>query len=181
MKRLIIFSLFVLAVSLVQAQFSKASLQASGLTCAMCSKAVKTALEKVSFVKEVKVDIKNQEYNLLFSNESNIDFDVLKQAVEDAGFSVASLKVTTNFEQLKLQKDAHVQLNGSTFHFLNANDQTLNGEKVMTIVDKNFLTAKEFKKISATTKMKCLQSGKAESCCTEKGIAEQTRIYHVTI
>ena len=51
-------------------QFSKASLQASGLTCSMCSKAVKVALEKVPFVQEVKVNIKSQEYAVVFKENS---------------------------------------------------------------------------------------------------------------
>ena len=33
-------------------QVSKVSLQASGLTCSMCSKAVKSALEEVGFVEK---------------------------------------------------------------------------------------------------------------------------------
>ena len=42
------------------AQFTNAALQASGLTCSMCSKAVKTALEKVPFVEKVQVNLKTQ-------------------------------------------------------------------------------------------------------------------------
>src|SRR4029079_19719538 len=84
-------------------QFSKASLQASGLTCAMCSKAVKVALEKVPFVQEVKVNIKNQEYTITFKEGSDPDFDALKKAVEDAGFSVASLIITGNFNNVNVE------------------------------------------------------------------------------
>src|ERR1044071_8054995 len=102
------------------AQFTGASLQASGLTCAMCSKAVKVALEKVPFVQEVKVNIKSQEYTITFKEGSDPDFDALKKAVEDAGFSVASLKVTGNFSNVNVEKDKHIQLDGKNFHFVNA-------------------------------------------------------------
>ena len=68
------------------------------------------------------------------------------------------------------------------FHFLNVKEQILAGENTLTIVDKNFLSAKEFKKISASSKMNCVQTGKAASCCmSEAGIKEGARIYHVTI
>ena len=162
-------------------QFSKASLQASGLTCAMCSKAVKVALEKVSFVKEVKVNIKNQEYAIAFKENSNADFDELKKAVEDAGFSVASLKITGNFSDVNVEKDKHLQLDGKNFHFVNSNTQVLNGEKTFTIVDKDFLSAKEYKKYSAATKMECIKTGKAGECCAKDGIHSQERVYHVII
>jgi len=162
-------------------QFSRASLQASGLTCAMCSKAVKAALEKVPFVKEVKVNIKNQEYSIAFKEDSKADFDELKKAVEDAGFSVASLKVTGNFTGVTVEKDKHLQLDGKNFHFVNSTTQVLNGEKTLTIVDKDFLSAKEYKKFSAATKMECIKTGKAGECCVKAAIHSEERVYHVII
>jgi len=162
-------------------QFSKATLQASGLTCSMCSKAVKVALEKVPFVQEVKVNIKSQEYTILFKENNNADFDALKKAVEDAGFSVASLKVTGNFSDVNVQKDKHLQLDGKNFHFVNSVDKVLNGEQTFTIVDKDFLSAKDFKKYSAATKMECIKTGKAGSCCAKDGIHADERVYHVII
>ena len=162
-------------------QFSKASLQASGLTCSMCSKAVKVALEKVPFVQEVKVDIKNQEYTIIFKENNNADFDALKKAVEDAGFSVASFKVTGNFSDVSVQKDKHLELDGKNFHFVSNSDKVLNGEQTLTIVDKDFLSAKDFKKFSAATKMECIKTGKTGNCCVKDGMHSEERVYHVII
>ena len=176
--------LFVIATALWiagYAQFSKASLQASGLTCSMCSKAVKVALEKVSFVQEVKVNIKNQEYAIVFKENSKADFDELKKAVEDAGFSVASLKVTGSFSSVNVEKDEHIQLDGKNFHFVNSGAKVLNGEQTLTIVDKDFLSAKEYKKFSAATKLECIKTGKAGECCMKDGIHSDERVYHVVI
>ena len=181
MKKLIILIVVVFISCVSFAQFSKAKLQASGLTCSMCSKAVKVALEKVPFVQEVKVDIKSQEYAITFKEGSNVEFDDLKKAVEDAGFSVASLKVTANFNDVKVEKDKHIQIGGKNFHFLNGADQSLNGERTLTIVDKNFVSAKEFKKVSTASHMECVQTGKAGSCCAKDGISADARVYHVTI
>ena len=50
MKKIIAVVVVAFVTVALQAQFSKATLQASGLTCSMCSKAVKVALEKVPFV-----------------------------------------------------------------------------------------------------------------------------------
>ena len=181
MKRML--SIVVLAFFSValKAQFTKASLQASGLTCAMCSKAVKVALEKVPFVQEVKVDIKNQQYNLVFKKGNNVDFDALSKAVEDAGFSVASFKATGDFSNVKAVKDSHAEVAGLNLHFLNGNNEELTGEKTITIVDKNFLSAKEFKKYASASKHACVQTGKADACCTKEGVAANSRVYHVII
>jgi len=181
MKKCILSFLIMATCIAGYSQFSKASLQASGLTCAMCSKAVKVALEKVSFVKEVKVNIKQQEYAIVFKENSKAEFDELKKAVEDAGFSVASLKVTGSFSDVNVEKDKHIQLDGKNFHFVSSNSQVLNGEKTFTIVDKDFLSAKEYKKYSTATKMECIKTGKAGECCVKDGIHSEERVYHVII
>ncbi|HEY5774396.1 MAG TPA: heavy metal-associated domain-containing protein, partial [Chitinophagaceae bacterium] len=80
MKKIIAVVVVAFVTVALQAQFSKATLQASGLTCSMCSKAVKVALEKVPFVQEVKVNIKSQEYTVIFKENNNADFDALKKA-----------------------------------------------------------------------------------------------------
>lgn len=176
---LIIVVLFT-AVS-VKAQFSKASLQATGLTCAMCSNAVNKALQKLSFVESVRSDIKNSSFSIVFKQNAGVNIDALKAAVEDAGFSVGSLKLSGAFSDLKVANDQHVRIGNDNFHFLDVNNQTLNGEQTLTVVDKDFVTARIFKKYSASTKKSCVKTGKTASCCEKEGIAVDTRIYHVTI
>lgn len=181
MKKIIVFSGLLMMVFFARAQFTKATLQASGLTCSMCNNAINKALKALPFVSGVKPDIKNAAFDMEFKDGMSVDIDALKEAVEDAGFSVAKLKMTGNFNNVSIRKDEHVAINGRTFHFLFVSDQALNGEKILTIVDKDFLTAKEFKKISKATSMSCVQTGRAAGCCKKEGIAENTRIYHVTI
>lgn len=181
MKKIIFGLLMVIGVS-AQAQFSKASLQASGLTCSMCSKAVKNALEKVPFVEKVMVDIKNQEYNLSFKEGTAIDFDALGKAVEDAGFSVASLKVTASVNNLQVQKDDHVKIGEHNIHFLNSKGQSLNGDVTFSLVDKSFVSSKEFKKYTSMTKMACVKTGRMDKCCAKDSApADSERIYHAII
>lgn len=179
------YTILVLAVILGsltgQAQFKSANLQAAGLTCAMCTKAINKALDKLPFIQEVKADIQSSSFLISFKEGETADFDALKKAVEGAGFSVAKLKVTGDFDHVAIENDAHVQIGGKTFHFLHIKSQTLEGEKVITLVDKDFVSAKEYRKYSATTGMACVKTGKAQSCCTKDGIAADTRIYHVTI
>lgn len=180
MKKIFIIICFFAATT-AHAQFTSANLQAAGLTCAMCTKAINKSLEKLSFVQSVEADIKSSSFTISFRKDANADIDALRQAVEDAGFSVAKLKLTGNFEDVKIANNAHVNIGGRTFHFLNVSSQTLSGVKTIQLADKNFLNAKEFKKYSAATKMACVQTGKAAACCSKEGIAENTRVYHVTI
>jgi len=166
---------------MANAQFSSANLQAAGLTCAMCSKAINKSLEKLSFVQSVTADIKTSSFNIAFKKDAAVDIDALRKAVDDAGFSVAKLKLTGNFNDVKVKNDAHVTIEGKTFHFLNTGNQTLNGQQTLVIADKDFVSAREFKKISSSTKMTCVQTGKAASCCTKEGVPQNARVYHVTI
>jgi len=54
MKKFIFFIVIVLInVTISEAQIKKATLQASGLTCAMCAKSVYTNLTSLSFVDNV--------------------------------------------------------------------------------------------------------------------------------
>ena len=176
--KFILGTLLVLMGMHAGAQVQKVSLEASGLTCSMCSKAVKEALEAVPFVAKVQVDIKNQQYHISFDPDGTIDFDALALAVTDAGFSVSKFKVTANLEAVQLEKDQHIQVGNTVIHFLNASGQHISGTTSFSIVDKDFVPAKEFRKVSELSKMGCVQTGKAAACCTKDS---QTRIYHAMI
>ncbi len=163
------------------AQFTSASLQASGLTCSMCSKAVKNALEEVNFVEKVQVDIKNQQYNLSFKKGDDVDFDALSKAVVDAGFAVADMKVTVDVKEIKADKDAHFSIGDKYFHLLNASGKQLKGPTKFTIVDKQFVSAKMFKKYAMASQMSCVKTGRVANCCTKNGFTPASRVYHVII
>ncbi|MES2005782.1 MAG: heavy-metal-associated domain-containing protein [Bacteroidota bacterium] len=169
MKRIFCFLLVIITVN-SYAQ-TKATLQASGLTCAMCSKAVYKALSAVPFVDKVSPNIELSTYELNFKPDTKIDFDALSKAVVNAGFSVSMLKVTTPFSNVKVQNDAHVVVNDQSFHFLNVTPQTLNGNKTIVLIDKNFVSAKAFKKYDKLTAMKCMESG----------VMDGQRVYHATL
>ena len=179
MKKIVWLFAIMLAAVQLNAQFTKATLQATGLTCAMCSNAINKALQAKPFVQSVRSDIKNSAFNIVFRENATVDIDEIRKAVEDAGFGIGSLKLTGNFKEVKIGEDMHAQVGDTHFHFLNAGSRVLDGEQTITVVDKNFLTVKQFKKISHTANMECIQTGKAASCC--KGVAAGTRIYHVTI
>ena len=174
--------LAVMVISTITfAQYRNVALQAAGLTCSMCSNAINKALKPLPFINGIETDLKNNLFIIAIKPGMTPDFDLLKKKVEDAGFSVASLKVTGNFSDVSVQKDKHLELDGKNFHFISSNDKVLNGEQTFTIVDKDFLSAKEYKKFSAATKMECIKTGKAGNCCVKDGMHSEERVYHVII
>lgn len=171
--------LFITVIS--HAQFTSGNLTAAGLTCAMCTKAIYNALEKIPSVKNVDADIRSSAFMITFKEGASVDPDMLKEAVEDAGFSVAKLKLNGNFEHVKIEKDTHLNISGKTFHFLKVDPKELNGTFALTLVDKNYVSAREFKKYGASSNHPCVETGKAEECCAKAGAKHNSRIYHVTL
>lgn len=163
------------------AQIKKASLQAAGLTCAMCSNATLKALQTLPFVDKIDTDLNTTTFLLSFKPGATVNIDQIKEKVEDAGFSVAKLVLTADFNKVSVEKDAHIKFAGNTLHFIDVKQQVLQGEHNITVVDKNFVTAKQFKKFSTKTAMPCYETGVMSDCCKVEGAAAPQRIYHVML
>ena len=170
MKKIVVIIL-VLAALTSKAQVNHVTIQASGLTCSMCSNAINKAIKSLDFVEKVDANIKNSSFDISFKPNAAVDFDKLKKEVEDAGFFVASFTATIHFDNVTVINDSDVSVGPTTFHFLNVKGQTLTGNKMIRILDKGFVSAKEYKKNSSFTKMECYKTGE------ENG----KRIFHVTI
>lgn len=176
-----LFIVFSLLVVQLQAQFKEAKLVASGLTCAMCSNAIYKSLQTLSFAGNITSNIKESSFKITFREDKVADFDAIKKAVEDAGFAVATLKVTARFEDSKIDNNTHLVVQGKTLHFLNVKSQNLNGEHTFKIVDKKFVTDKEYKKYAAYTEKECVKTDSMQECCTKNTGDTGKRVYHVTI
>jgi copper chaperone CopZ len=181
MKKLFIVTAVLLSSIIVNAQFQTASLTAAGLTCAMCTKAIYNSLEKIPAIEKVDADIKSSQFLITFRKGASVDPDQLKNAVEDAGFSVSKFKMTGEFNHIPISSDTHVQIDGKAFHFIKAPEQVLDGRQTVTLVDKDYVTAKEFKKIAVLSNHPCVETGKAEKCCVKMGSTHNERIYHVML
>ena len=62
------------------------TLNVEGMSCMHCVKKVETALKGVKGVKSVKVNLENKTAEVTL--KENVDMEVLKKAVEDAGYEV---------------------------------------------------------------------------------------------
>ena len=161
MKTIFLTFAIALATFTANAQFTKAELQASGLTCSMCSFATQKQLSKLAFIDSIGTDLEHTTFLLYFKKGEMVDIDQIKKKVEDAGFSVAMLNLFYQFNNQILQGNHHVQIENTLFHVVNAQKNVLDGEVGFRIVDKNFLSEKEFKTYQKQLKDNpCYDSGK---------------------
>ncbi len=173
MKKIIIIITILLIVKGTKAQIIKAELIATGLTCSMCSFATQKQLQTITFIDSIATDLNHTTFILFFKKDAIVDFVTIKNKVEDAGFSVGSLICTFVFSGQKVENNFHYQYQNTLFHFMETKPQILNGKVRLKIIDKGFLSAKEFKKNkNMATKNPCYETGKMDGV---------ERLYHVTI
>ena len=144
MKNIFLIAAIVFSVA-ASAQVTKVSLQASGLTCSMCSNSINKALRTLDFVDKIDANIKTSTFEITFKNGEGVDFDKLKKKVEDAGFSVARFIATVHFNNVQAKANEPVQVGDKTFQFINLKGGELNGDRQVTIIDKGFVSTKEFR------------------------------------
>ena len=142
-----IFLLIAISLSMAtNAQVIKVSLQASGLTCSMCSNAINKALKSLDFVDRVEADIKNYTFEISFKEASQIDFNKMRRKVEDAGFSVSAFVATIYFANVNIKANQPITIGNNTLVFAELNDLSLNGVKQVKLLDKGFVASKEYKR-----------------------------------
>lgn len=163
------------AVNVSAQQISTADLQVTGLTCSMCSNATQKSLETLNFISSVKPDLNKNIFVLTFKKDANINLDLVRKKVQDAGFSVGGLTASFNFNQVKIDDKGQAVVDGNVYRFVNAKSKTLNGTVKASVVDKNFISGSAFKKQATTANSDAYASG--------IGVVngKKTRIYHLVL
>ena len=145
MKKIFLLITFAFSIG-ANAQVTKVSLQASGLTCSMCSNAINKALKTLDFVDKIDADIKTYTFEISFKENSVVDFDMIKNKVEGAGFSISGFVATIVFNNTLVSGGQPIRIENRTFYFVNTKDQTLHGARQIKILDKGFVSQKEYKR-----------------------------------
>ncbi|CAM4087486.1 heavy-metal-associated domain-containing protein [Flavobacterium weaverense] len=133
--------LMVMFSAVSNAQISKAEIVATGLTCSMCSNAINKQLKSMTEVKNVEIDLNSNTFIVSLADNNSLSPSIFKEKVEKAGFFIGSLIVTVDAETLK--KNSFVVLDGK---------ESKNKEVQIQVLDKGYVTDKEFKKLSKTYK-----------------------------
>jgi copper chaperone CopZ len=148
MKTIKIFiALLAISVSAAKAQFVKAELQVSGLTCSMCSKATEKSLRTLPFISDIKPDLNRNLFTITFNANAPVNLEQLSKKVQSAGFSVNQLKATLDFDKLKVSNNSFTYA-GDTYRVFNGGNKTLDGLMPVTVVSKGFAPAATVKKYS---------------------------------
>lgn len=149
--KFIIVAILVMTTSIKSyAQIAKAEIIATGLTCSMCSNAINKQLKSLSEVDSVATDLNTNTFTVFLKKDNKIKPRVLKERVEKAGFFVGSMLVTMPLDDLKTNDNKTFSFDGSTFVFLNEENQKNDGETKFKIYDKGYITQKEHKKLLKT-------------------------------
>lgn len=131
--------LLLFASATMSAQMTKAEITATGLTCSMCSNAIFKQLKTIADVKNIDTDLNANTFIVTFNGENAVSPKILKDKVEKAGFFIGSLVITANPEII----------NAANYIKVDKAMQKDNDMKIR-ILDKGYVTAKEFKKLSKT-------------------------------
>jgi copper chaperone CopZ len=173
MKKIILGLLMFPLVFSASAQFTKAELVVNGLTCSMCSFATQKQLKTIDFIDSIGTDLNHTTFILYFKKGADINTDIIKRKVEDAGFAVGSLIYTATFTNLKIDNNTHYDHNNTLYHFIDVKPQTLNGTVRVRVIDKGYVSDKEFKKYKKLAdKFPCYETGKMPNV---------NRVYHLTM
>jgi copper chaperone CopZ len=147
-KYIIVLIALVFTFTNINAQISKVEILATGLTCSMCSNAINKQLKSLPEVDSVGVDLNTNTFTVHISENTAISPRKLKERVEKAGFFVGSMIVTMSFDNVAIPNDNKIEIDGFSLIVLESGSPLLNGNVPFRILDKGYVTQKEFKKLS---------------------------------
>ena len=144
MKPILFFLCTVLFINTTKAQLKKVDIVATGLTCSMCSNAIYKQLQSINGVEKVEIDLNKNLFTVILKNENTLTPKDFKDKVESAGFFVGSMLLYISYLNLPIEDGKQE----SNYIFIDTKAQTLNGDKQFRVLDKGYVTNKEFKKLS---------------------------------
>lgn len=140
-KRVLLTIILLISATISNAQISKIELRATGLTCSMCSNAIFKQLESIEEVDSVETDLNTNTFIIFLKKGNTINPMTFKEKVEKAGFFIGVFIVTASPEILN--QSIYILIDGK---------QKKEGEIKFQILDKGYVTEKEFKKLAKTYK-----------------------------
>ncbi len=111
----------------------------------MCSNAINKALKTLDFIQTIETDMKTYTFELFIKPGQTADFDLIKKKVENAGFTVSGFIATFYFNNIQVPANEPLVIDRKKFLFTGVKDLTLNGYKKLKVLDKGFVSAKEYR------------------------------------
>ena len=147
MKSFIILIVAGLFTTSANAQISKAELVATGLTCSMCSNAINKQFKAMPEVESVTTDLNKNTFTINLKKGNTLSPKAFKDKVEKAGFFIGSLVVTIPLDNVKAGDNVSYSAKKAAYVFVDTKPQTITGEVKLKVLDKGFVTQKEYKKM----------------------------------
>ena len=147
MKNIILIILICLFTVQANAQISKAELIATGLTCSMCSNAINKQFKAMPEVENVITDLNKNTFTINLKKGNTLSPKAFKDKVEKAGFFIGSLILTIPLDNVKAGDNLLYNAKEATYVFVDTKLQTTQGEVKLQVLDKGFVTQKEYKKL----------------------------------
>lgn len=140
-KSVLLIVLVTFFTTISNAQIAKAEIQATGLTCSMCSNAINKQLKSLAEVENVAIDLNTNTFTVTLKENNTLKPSVFKENVEKAGFFIGSLILT--MEPKTIAEKPYIILDGKA-----------NSAEVVQVqvLDKGYVTNKTFKKLSKSYK-----------------------------
>jgi copper chaperone CopZ len=136
-KYIVVLLLLTMFTAKSNAQILKAEIRALGLTCSMCSNAINKQLESLPDVKSIDIDLNTNTFIVTLSDSNSLLPSVFKDKVENAGFFIGSLILTVSSETVF--KSPYIIIKDSVGQ---------QKQVEIEVLDKGYVTAKRFKKVS---------------------------------
>jgi copper chaperone CopZ len=143
MKKVIILIQFVAISFAVNAQITKVEIMATGLTCSMCSNAINKQLKTLPEVEKVDIDLNKNLFVVTLKADNKLTPKTFKDKVEKAGFFIGSMVLSINLGNLTIEDNKKID----NYIFIDTKPQTLSGFAKVKVLDKGYVTAKEYKKL----------------------------------
>ncbi len=144
MKKIILAIAFLIPVLIATAQIKKVEIMATGLTCSMCSNAINKQLKTIGEVEKVDIDLNKNLFVVSLKADNTLTPKTFKDKVEKAGFFVGSMVLFINFDKQTVEDNKQID----KYIFIDTKAQTLNGLTKVKLLDRGYVTSKEYKKLS---------------------------------
>ncbi len=140
-SKLLVAMTLLLSFTSMNAQILKVEIRATGLTCSMCSNAINKQLKSLPEVVKVETNLNTNTFTVTLAANNSANPNTFREKVEKAGFFIGSLVLTV--DAATLSKKPYIILK---------NKETKTKILQVQVLDKGFVTEKEFKKLSKTYK-----------------------------
>jgi copper chaperone CopZ len=144
MKKIILIIQICFCAFVTSAQISKVEIMATGLTCSMCSNAINKQLKTLEEVEKVDIDLNKNLFVITLKTDNKLTPKTFKDKVEKAGFFIGSMVLFMNFNNQAVEDNKQIE----NYIFIDTKAQTLSGLTKVKMLDKGYVTTKEFKKLS---------------------------------